>query len=140
MRQPGTIRRIIFVSSRNAVRSPMAEALVNSLFPGRYEAVSAGTEPGAPDPLVKEVLEEAGFEISPRQALSVGEVSRLPVHFVVTLCDRAAKVCPLFPNAAVSFHKGFEEPPASPSSTSDRRDAYRRLRDELRAWVEQTFG
>lgn len=118
----------------------MAEAAVNSLFPERYQAVSAGTDPADPDPLVEQVLREAGLEPSSSAPRGVGEVSRLPVDFVVTLCDRAVKVCPLFPNASISFHKGFQEPPASPGTTDERLETYRALRDEIRAWVERTFG
>lgn len=133
-------RTIIFVSTGNAVRSPMVRGFVNALFPDRYRAVSAGTEPVDPDPLTAQVMQEAGVHISNRPALRAGDVADVPADYLVTLSDRAKKVCPLFPNCKMAFHKSFPEPETLPVLREARLEAYRNLRDHIRAWVEKEFA
>ncbi|MFO7783632.1 MAG: arsenate reductase ArsC [Thermodesulfobacteriota bacterium] len=140
MNNPKPIRTIIFVSTGNAVRSPMARSFVNALFPGQYRAASAGTEPVDPDPLAVEVMREAGVDISGRPPLRAGDISDVPADYLVTLCDRAKTVCPLFANCRMSFHKGFPEPESLPLGQEARLAAYRKLRDDIRAWLEKEFA
>jgi protein-tyrosine-phosphatase len=45
--------RVLFVSRRNSARSQMAEAFLNQFAGDRYEAQSAGLEPGALNPRKK---------------------------------------------------------------------------------------
>jgi len=118
----------------------MARGFVNALLGDRYRAASAGTEPVKHDPLAQEVMREAGVDLSEREPLRVGEISDIPVDYLVTVCDRAKKVCPLFASCGMSFHKGFPEPAASPEDRETRLAEYRKLRDDIRAWVEQTFA
>ncbi len=134
------IRTIIFVSTGNAVRSPMARGLVNGLYPDRYRAASAGTAPAAPDPLTVKVMKEIGVDMSERPPLRAGEVSDVPADYLVTLCDRAKTVCPLFANCRLSFHKGFPDPETLPVDPEARLAAYRKLRDDIRAWLEKEFA
>ncbi|MCF8061075.1 MAG: arsenate reductase ArsC [Deltaproteobacteria bacterium] len=134
------VRTILFVSTGDAVRAPMARGLVNALFGDRYRAASAGTEPAEADPVALEVMQEAGVDISGRRLLRAGEISDVPVDFLVTLCDHAKKVCPLFASSGMAFHKGFPEPASFPEDREARIAEYRKLRDDIRSWLEQTFG
>ncbi len=134
------IRTIIFVSTGNAVRSSMARDLVNALFPDRYRAASAGTKPVDPDPITARVLQEIGVDISDRPSLRAGDVSDVSADYLVTLCDRAKTICPLFANCRMSFHKGFPDPEALPVEPEARITAYRKLRDDIRAWLEKEFS
>lgn len=133
------IRTILFVSTGDAVRAPMAASLVHELFGERYRAASAGIDPQASDPLLSEVMQEIGVDLSGRRSSKAAELSDVHVDFLVTLCDRAKKVCPLFANCGISFHKGFPEPLSLPQDREARLAAYRKLRDDIRAWVETTF-
>jgi arsenate reductase len=140
MNSPGTTRTILFVSSGDAVRGPMARGFVNALLGDRYRAASAGIDPVGPDPIAVEVMREAGVELSERGSLRAGEISDVPVDYLVTLSDRARQVCPLFAACGMSFHKGFPEPASSPDDREARLAEYRELRDAIRTWVEETFG
>jgi len=133
------IRTVLFISSGNAVRSPMAEGFVNSLFPDRYRAASAGTAPREIDAMTVEVMKEAGIDLSSHRPLRAGDISGVQADFVVTLCDQAKNVCPLFSCSSIAFHKAFEEPAPSPADPETQREGYRHLRDDIRAWVETTF-
>ncbi len=134
------IRTVLFISAGNAVRSPMAEGFVNRIFPDRYRAASAGTAPREIDAMTVEVMKEAGIDLSSHRPLRAGDISGVQADFVVTLCDQAKNVCPLFASSSIAFHKAFEEPAPSPDDPETQRERYRHLRDEIRAWVETTFG
>jgi len=140
MDRPKNIRTILFISQRNAVRSPMAEGLVNDLFRERYRAASAGTDPHEIDPLTVEVMNEIGVDLSSHRPLKAGDVADVPADFVVTLSDRALKVCPLFAHSSIAFHKAFDEPDTFPEEVEERRERLRALRDQIRDWLETTFA
>lgn len=140
MSNPETTRTVLFISSGNAVRSPMAEGFLNALPSNRYRAASAGTEPVAIDPMTVEVMSEVGVDLSAHQSLRAASIADIPVDFVVTLCDQAIKICPLFAHGSISFHKSFPDPQTLPEEPEARLEALRRLRDEIRLWVETTFG
>ena len=140
MNSPKPLRTILFVSSGDAVRGPMARDLVNALLGDRYRAASAGIDPGDRDPMTREVMRELGIDLSGQEPLRAGEISDVPVDYLVTLCDRAKKVCPLFASSGMSFHKGFPEPVSSPDDREVRLAEYRKLRDAIRTWVEETFA
>lgn len=134
------LRTILFISYGGDVRAPMAARFVHELFGDRYRAASAGIDPGEPDDLVTDLMQEIGLDLADRRPLKAAELTGTPVDYLVTLCDRAKKVCPMFANCGIAFHKGFSDPASFPQDADARRDAYRALRDDLRDWVEQTFG
>ncbi len=134
------LRTILFISSGGSGRAPMAARFVHELFGDRYRAASAGIDPREPDDLVAEVMQETGLDLPGHRPLKASELTAIPVDYLVTLCDRAKKVCPMFAACGISFHKRFSDPASFPEDPDARRNAYRSLRDDIRDWVEQTFG
>ena len=64
----------------------------------------------------------------------------MPFDLVVTVCDDAHESCPIFPGTTRVVHRGFDDPPRLAASASFEDEAlghYRRVRDEIRAFVEQ---
>ena len=91
--------RVLFVCVHNSARSQMAEAFLNHLAGDRFEAESAGLEPGDLNPLAVEVMREVGIDISGNQTKSVFQFykeNRL-YKYVVAVCDEAAQTCSIFP-------------------------------------------
>jgi arsenate reductase len=118
----------------------MAVGFVNTLFPEQYRAAGAGIDPKEIDPLTIEVMGELGIDLSSYPSLRAGQISDTPSDFVVTLCDNAVKICPLFPYGNMSFHKSLSDPSSSfPEDRDARLKSFRKLRDEIKEWVEKTF-
>lgn len=140
MEKKSSIRTVIFISSHDAVRAPMAVGFVNRLFPERYRAAGAGIDPSMIDPLTLEVMGEVGVDMSSYSGMKAGRISDTPTDFVVTLCDKAVKFCPLFPYGSISFHKNFQDPSSFPEDREARMKAFRDLRNEIKDWAEKTFG
>ena len=137
---PPEPKRILFVCIHNSARSQMAEAFVNQMCQGNYEAHSAGLEPGVLNPLVVEAMQEVGIDIAGAKTKSVAEMLAAGPTFtrVVTVCDEAsAERCPTFPGGAERDHWGFPDPSALAGTHEERLVAVRRIRDDIRHRVSQ---
>jgi len=127
--------KILFVCVHNSARSQMAEAFMNSLCGDRFEAKSAGLEPGLLNPLVVEAMAEIGIDISQNKTKSVFDLFRTGELFtrVVTVCDEAsAERCPVFPGIAERLHWGFPDPSALSGANEERMAAVRKIRDDIK--------
>jgi arsenate reductase len=133
-------RKVLFVCIHNSARSQMAEALLNHLGSDRFTAESAGLEPGVLNPLAVEVLREIGLDIKDKSTRSVFDLFRQGhrYHFVITVCDEtSAERCPLFPGYAKRLHWSFPDPSALSGTWAERLAGTRRIRDQIRASIEQ---
>jgi len=117
----------------------MAEGWTQRLKGDVIEPYSAGVEPRGLDPRAVQVMAEAGVDISGHRAKHVDDVKDVPFDYVVTVCDDARERCPFFPGKAKTVHVAFDDPPRLAEGAKDEEEAlnhYRRVRDEIRAFVE----
>lgn len=131
--------KFLFLCTGNSCRSQMAEGWARALKGDALIARSAGVFPHAIDPRALLVMQEAGVDISGQYSKHVDEVADIPFDFVVTVCDAAAEACPVFPGRARVIHRGFADPPRlarEADSEDDALDHYRRVRDEIRTFIE----
>ena len=139
---PGKLK-VLFLCTGNSCRSQMAEGWARRLMSDRIEAHSAGTEPRELDRRAVKVMAEVGVDISGQRAKGVSELVHVPFDCVVTVCDRARDSCPVPPGGAKVVHVGFDDPPALAREAQSEQEAlahYRRVRDEIRAFVEALPG
>lgn len=132
--------RVLFLCTGNACRSQMAEGWARYLHPDRLEAWSAGISPHGVDPRAIVVMHEAGVDIGNHASKHVDSVADIGFDLVVTVCDSAAEACPVFPGDVRMLHQGFEDPPRLAQSASSEEEAlthYRRVRDQIRHFIEQ---
>ena len=131
--------KVLFLCTGNSCRSQMAEGWARALRGGEIEAYSAGVETHGLNPLAARVMAEAGVDISGQRSKLVDGLRDAPFDLVVTVCDRAREACPVFPGRVRVIHRDFDDPPrlARGAKTEDEALAhYRRVRDEIRAFVE----
>jgi arsenate reductase (thioredoxin) len=118
----------------------MAEAWANHLKGDVIEAYSAGTEPKSVYPLAIRVMSEVGFDISQQHSKSIGQLGDSEFDYVITFCDGAQQACPFFPAKTAIVHHGFDDPPKLAEGVHNEDEAmghYRRVRDEIKAYVEK---
>ena len=130
-------RRVLFICTHNSARSQMAEGLLRHLGGERFEAFSAGTEATHVRPLAIKPMGELGIDISGQQSKTLDRYLNEPFDEVITVCDTAAEVCPVFPGAVRRRHWSFEDPSRATGSEADQLEVYRRVRDEIRARIEE---
>jgi arsenate reductase len=117
----------------------MAEGWARHLKGDRIEAHSAGIEAHGLNPRAVRVMAEAGADISGHRSKHVGELEDVPFDYVVTVCSNASESCPVFRGETEVLHVGFDDPPKLAAGARTEEEAlghYRRVRDEIRAFVE----
>ena len=140
MEKKQALKKVLFICTHNSARSHMAEGFVNALYSDRYNAFSAGTEPSTVSPYAVRVMREIGIDISDHRSKSVDEFLDKDLDYVVTVCDHAKEACPFFPGGRKALHKGFPDPASVPGTEDEKLSLFRLVRDEIRDWVEKSFG
>lgn len=132
-------KSILFLCTGNSCRSQMAEGWVRALKGDVLEAFSAGVARHGMNPNAVKVMAEAGVDIARQSSKTVEDLPAMEFDYIVTLCGHAAGNCPYFPGAGRRMHMGFDDPPALAKTAASEQEAlghYRRVRDEIRAFVE----
>ena len=133
-------KSVLFVCTHNAVRSQMAEAFLNKMYGARYSAFSAGSDPTQIDPLVRAVMNEVGIDVNGNKPKGLNVFQDYYFDYVVTVCDQANEACPYFPAGNIRIHKSFSDPSKFQGWHDDVIKEYRKIRDEIKNWIEKEFG
>ena len=131
--------KILFLCTGNSCRSQMAEGWARHLKGEIIEPYSAGVEVHGMNQNAVKVMAEAGVDISSHRSKNVSELMDIPFDFVITVCSHADEHCPVFPGPVKKIHRGFDDPPKLAKSAKTEEEAlghYRRVRDEIKAFVE----
>jgi len=131
---------VLFICTANAARSQMAEGLLRAKYGDRYEVFSAGTRQSTVSPRAIAVMKEIGIDISHHRSKTLEEYRTASFDLAVTLCDKAHAICPIVPGAKETIHHGFADPHLTPGTEEDVLDGYRKVRDEIAAWIDREFG
>ncbi len=135
--------RVLFLCTGNSCRSQMAEGWARHLKGDQIEAFSAGIETHGLNANAVRVMAEAGVDISSHRSKNVAELKDVPLDYVVTVCGHANETCPMFPGRTKVVHVGFDDPPKLAKGAKSEEEAlghYRRVRDEIRAFVQKLPG
>lgn len=134
-------KRVLFVCIHNSGRSQMAEALLRSIGGERFEAESAGFEPGTLNPIVVASLKEIGIDISQAKTKSVFDLYKQGhmYQYVVTVCDESSSErCPIFPGIVRDrMHWSFRDPSSFQGSPEERLAQTRVVRDEIKSKIAE---
>lgn len=129
-------QRVLILCTGNSARSQMAEGLLRHDAGERFEVESAGTKPGIVRPEAIAVMKELGIDISAHRSKHVDEFAGQRFDYVITVCDHAKESCPVFFGAVKRLHHSFDDPPPLSQGTDEERmNIFRRVRDELRAYL-----
>ena len=112
---------VLVLCTGNSCRSVMAEALINDLGRGRYQAWSAGSVPaGYVHQKSIETLQRHGIDPGQPRSKSWDEFAEQPFDLVITVCDQAAsESCPLFPGNPKKLHWSTPDPAKATGSEGD---------------------
>lgn len=131
-------QRVLILCTSNSARSQMAEGLLRQDAGDTFEVESAGTKPGTVRPEAIQAMQEIGIDISGHRSKHVDEFDGQHFDYVITVCDNAKESCPVFLGAMKRLHHSFEDPPPPSVGTEEERLAiFRRVREELRAYLRQ---
>ena len=121
----GSPIRVLVICWGNSARSIMAEALLRHHGGADFDVNSAGIEPKGVNPLTIKVLDEAGLDHSWARSKSVDEFLDRAFDYVITVCDDARTVCPVFPGEKQTvLHWGYEDPARVEGTEAQRLAAF----------------
>ena len=134
---------VLFLCTHNSARSILAEALLNHLGGGRFQAYSAGSSPREnqrPHPLGLQVLQKAGIATEGLRSKRWDEFAApgAPhMDLIITVCDNAAgEACPVWPGHPATAHWGYADPGAGEGSDAEKLEVFRHALHAIRRRIE----
>ncbi|WP_421902380.1 arsenate reductase ArsC [Maridesulfovibrio sp.] len=134
---------LLFLCTGNSCRSQMAEGWTRHLKSDQINVYSAGIETHGLNPSAVKVMAEAGVDISGHKSTHIDDLRDVSIDIVVTVCNHAHETCPFFPGGSKVVHVGFDDPPKMAKEIAERGgsneeqlDSFRKVRDEIRRFVE----
>src|SRR5438552_3742844 len=132
--------RVLVLCTGNSARSQMAERLFRHEAGDLCEVFSAGTNPAQVRPEAIAVMSEIGIDISGQRSKSVDDFTGHEFDYIITVCDHAKELCPVFPGETKHLHWSFDNPAVVQGSNEERKTAFRRIRDELHERIRSFLG
>jgi arsenate reductase len=135
--------RVLFVCIHNSARSQMAEGLLRHLAGDRFEASSAGLEPGKLNPFAVKAMALRGIDISKHSPKGVADVaaSGASYDYVIAVCDKeAADKCPVFAGEGKRLHWAFPDPSAAQGSDDQKLAFACQVRDLIERQIAEWIG
>jgi arsenate reductase len=125
-------KKILIICTGNTCRSQMAEGFLKS-FDNKLEVFSAGTKAEKKvNPYAVKVMAEKGIDISKQYPKDVDIFLKETFDYVITVCDGAKEVCPVFVGSVKHrMHIGFEDPANATGTEEEKLMVYRKVRDEI---------
>jgi arsenate reductase len=129
-------KKLLILCTGNSCRSQMAEAYMRVYHHKTYTIYSAGIEKHGLNPFAMGVLMEDGLDISNHTSNTVEELPVESFDVVITVCDHAYEVCPIFPGKHIKIHHNFTDPSKASGSASSLILAFRKTRDEIKEFCQ----
>ena len=126
------MKKILFLCTGNSCRSQMGEGFMRHMAGNKFEVFSAGVEPTQVNPYAIKVMAEAGIDISSHQSKSVDEFLEQEFDYVITVCNHAKQICPVFPGQYERIHWDIEDPADAKGSEQEKLAFFRKIRDEIK--------
>lgn len=129
-------KRVLILCTGNSARSQMAEGLLREIGGNKFAVESAGVAPSFVRAEAVEAMREIGIDISAHRSKSVDEFAEQQFDYIITVCDNAKESCPVLPGSVTRIHQSFEDPPPETAGDYESRlKVFRRVRDEIRGWL-----
>jgi arsenate reductase len=131
-------KRVLFLSTTNGARSQMAEAFLRALGGDAFEAFSAGSVPEDLHPLAVDVMSERGIDISEQRPKGLQEyMGTAQFEYLITVCDRDEKDCPMFPGKGTREYWPLSDPARVEGDSDERLEEFREARDHIETRVRR---
>ena len=103
-------QKVLFICTGNSCRSQIAEGLLRNMERNDFEVFSAGSHPSRVHPAAITVMKEKGIDISNHSSDSIDKYLEDKLDIVITVCDNAKEVCPIFKDTVKKMHWSIEDP------------------------------
>ena len=128
--------KVIFICTGNSCRSQMAEGFLKSFPYNNYDVYSAGSHPSKVHPNAITVMKEFDIDISGHTSDSIDSYINIGIDIVITVCDNAKQVCPVFPSELNPLHWSIEDPFIGWNTNSIQLSNFRKVRVKIKNYVK----
>ena len=128
-------KKVLFICTGNACRSQIAHGLLNDLASSQFEVFSAGSHPSQVHPISVAVMEEIGIDISKHTSDYIDEYLNKGINIVITVCDNAKNVCPIFPENVKLIHWSIDDPFRNWNFDINQLTNFRETRAEIKSRI-----
>ena len=129
-------KNILVLCTGNSCRSQLLHGYLAQALGDRAAVYSAGVEVHGLNPRAVRVMAEDGVGISTHTSNHVDEYAAVPFDYVITVCDHANEVCPVFPSSAKKLHHNFPDPAKATGSEEEIMAQFRSVRDQVKAYAQ----
>ena len=128
-------KNIIFICTGNACRSQIAHGLLQNLAKDRFNVFSAGSHPSRVHLMSIKVMEEIGIDISHHKSDHIDEYLDKGIDIVITVCDNANKLCPIFSGNVERLHWSIDDPFRGWDYNENQMESFLVTREEIKARI-----
>ena len=127
-----TKKKIIFICTGNACRSQIAHGLLENMARDKFEVFSAGSHPSRVHTMSIKIMEEIGIDISHHTSDFIDDYLKTGIEIVITVCDNANDICPIFPGNVERIHWSIADPFEGWEFDESQIQAFRDTREEIK--------
>jgi len=134
------MKNVIILCTGNSCRSQIAHGYLKTFSDQQQINIySAGIETHGVNPNAIATMQEEEIDISDHTSNHLDEYANITFDFVITVCDNAREVCPIFPGATTTFHHNFKDPAKATGTPTEIQAAFRSTRDEIKQWTNTFY-
>ena len=130
-------QKVLFVCTGNSCRSQIAEGLLRDMADDRFDVFSCGTHPSRVHPNAIAVMEEWGIDISNHTSDNINNYLDGGINIVISVCDHANKLCPIFPGDVQRIHWSVDDPFQGWNQDASQLDNFRETRQDLKIRIQK---
>jgi len=130
-------KKVLFVCTGNSCRSQIAEGLLRVIADRDFIVFSAGSHPSTVHPNAIAVMKEREIDISNHTSDNIDQYFESGINIVITVCDNAAQICPVFPGDVQRIHWSIDDPFRGWDSGEAHLNNFRKTRDELEDRIQK---
>jgi len=131
------MKKILVLCTGNSCRSQMAHGFLEAFTD--YQIFSAGTKPEPVNKYASEVMKELDIDISTNSSNHIDEYVDQEITLVLTVCDNAKEICPVFPVKTNFIHFSFDDPADAKGTYEEKIVVYRKIRDQIQDFIKSKF-
>ena len=124
--------KVLFVCTGNSCRSQIAEGLLREIGGNQFDVFSAGSHPSRVHPNSIEVMREIGIDLSEHSSNHIDEYLNVGIDIVITVCDSAKEICPVFSGGARHYHWSIDDPFKGWTLDKNQLNSFRETREIIR--------
>ena len=129
-------KNILILCTGNSCRSQIAEGYLKFFLKNRANVFSAGVDNHEINSLAIKTMKDDGIDISKQTSNNINEFNGVEFDHIITVCDNAKEICPIYPHAKQLIHNSFLDPADAQGTEEQQLKVYAKVRNQLRDYFK----